>query len=63
MLLQLLLLNLSGIGMQKVKPVCIHITVNAYLFPLSEGGLNSPIISIDINFIGAGLVSKLVCYI
>ena len=59
MLLQLSLLIYLVLGMQKVKPVCIQITVNAYLFPFSEGGLNSPIISIDINFIGAGLVLKI----
>ena len=31
--------DLSGIGMQKVKPVGIQITVNASLFPFSERGV------------------------
>ena len=29
---------LFGIGMQKVQPVKMHITVRAYLFPLEDGG-------------------------
>ena len=37
----------------------MHITVSAYLFPLEDEGWNSPIKSIDMNFIGAGSASKL----
>ena len=50
---------LSGRGMQKVYPVNMQITVSAYLFPLEDGGWNSPIKSIDMSFIGAGSASKL----
>ena len=50
---------LFGIGMRKVYPVNIHITVKAYQFPLEDGGWNSPIKSMDINFMGAGSASKL----
>ena len=39
------------IGMQKVYPVNMHITVNAYLFPFEEG-IKSPIKSIEINSMG-----------
>ena len=42
---------LVGMGIQKVYPVNMHITVKAYLFPL-EDGTKSPIKSIEINSIG-----------
>ena len=45
---------LDFIGMQKVNSVSIHTAVSAYLFPLLEGGWNSPIKSIAINSIACG---------
>ena len=41
---------LDLIGMQKVNPVSMHTAVSAYLFPLLEGGWNSPIKSMAMNF-------------
>ena len=49
--------DLFGMGIQKAKPVCIHITVKANLFPCFDGGSNYPITSMEINLIGAGLPS------
>ena len=49
--------DLFGMGMQKAKPVCIHITVRANLFPCFDGGSNCQITSMEINLIGAGLAS------
>ena len=42
------------IGMQKVNPGSMHTAVSAYLFPLLEGGWNSPIKFIAMNSIGCG---------
>ena len=45
---------LDFIGIQKVNPVSMHTAVSAYLFPLLEGGWNSPIKSKAMNSIGCG---------
>ena len=45
-------------GMQNTYPVCIQITVRVYLLPLEDGGWNSPIRSIEMNFIGVSEVLK-----
>ena len=51
---------LDGIGIQKVYPVNMHITVKAYLFPF-EDGTKSPIKSIEINSIGVIGAEKCPC--
>ena len=45
---------LDLIRMQKVNPVSMHTAVSVYLFPLLEGGWNSPIKSMAMNSIGCG---------
>ena len=40
--------------MQNVKPVSMHMAVNAYLFPLLDAGWNSLIRSIAMNSMGCG---------
>ena len=45
---------LDLIRMQKVNPVSMHTAISAYLFPLLEGGWNSPIKSMAMNSIGCG---------
>ena len=49
---------LDFIRMQKVKPVSMHTAVRAYLFPLLDGGWNSPIKSMAMNSIGCGGILK-----
>ena len=55
-------LSLEGMGMQKVYPVNMQMTVRAYLFPFDEG-IKSPIRSIEINSMGTiGLKNAPVLY-
>ena len=50
---------LDLIGMQKVNSVSMHTAISAYLFPLLEGGWNSPIKSMAMNSIGCGGTLKI----
>ena len=55
-------LSLEGMGMQKVYPVNMQMTVRAYLFPFDEG-IKSPIRSIEINSMGTIGAEKCPCIV
>ena len=44
--------DLFLIGIQNVKPVNMQTAVSAYLLPLEKGGWNSPMRSMQMNYIG-----------
>ena len=48
----------DGIGIQNVKPVNMQTAVRAYLFPLLDAGMNSPMRSMLINSMGCGGLEK-----